>query len=114
MGSMTDKPIISVRVVGGDCFYIKFLRKSNKKLSDFLHLFNFDDYWCYKCTKKFNKIDYESFLRFDYAGYIFFRKDLYKKEHIKRWIEFCNDYSRIFYLVKPTPPFNPEKIIIKK
>jgi hypothetical protein len=111
---MTDKPIINVRVVGSDCFRIGFTRKSNKKLSDFLPLFNFDDYWCYKQTGKFREVDYKSFLRFDYAGYAFFRKDLYRKKHIESWIEFCNDLGGIQFLHKPTPPFNPEKIIIRK
>ena len=109
---MTDKPIRSKRVVGGDDFMLTHIRSPNKKLSDYLPLFNPDDYWCYKTTSKFREVDYEAFLEFKYAGYSFFRKDLYKKEYIDIWVEFCNGLT-IQYLDK-LPPFPPEKIIIRK
>lgn len=114
---MTDKPISNRRIVGGDYFYIKQERASNKKLTDFLSLFNFDDYWCYKGTNKFRQVDYQDFINFKHAGYTFFRKDLYIKEHIEKWIEFfivSRSSGSIEYLDKPTPPFPPEKIIVRK
>lgn len=113
-GKMTDKPISNRRVVGGDYFYIKWQRTSKLKLQDYLPLFDFNDYWCYKGTNKFREVDYESFLRFDYGGYTFYRKDLYKKEYIESWVEFISSLGVFKYLYKPTPPFPPEKIIIRK
>lgn len=113
---MTDKPIYNLRKVGGDYFKLVYseIHPSRKKLTDFLPLFNFDDYWCYKATNKFRQVDYQTFINFKYADYTFFRKDLYKKEHIERWIEFFISLGGIPYLTKPTPPFPPEKIIIRK
>ena len=111
---MTDKPIANRRIVGGDYFYIKQERASNKKLTDFLSLFNFDDYWCYKGTGKFRQVDYQTFINFKHAAYTFFRKDLYIKEDIDRWVEYTTSLGGIQFLDKPTPPFPPEKIIIRK
>ena len=113
-GKMTDKPISNRRVVGGDYFIIQYQRNSKLKLQDYLPLFDFNDYWFYKKTNKFRPVDYHSFLRFDYAGYIFFRKDLYNKEHIDTWIKFITSLGGVKYLTKPTPPFPPEKIIVRK
>lgn len=111
---MTDKHISNRRIVGGDYFKLLFQRASKLKLQDYLLLFDFNDYWCYKGTNKFRQVDYESFLRFDYGGYTFFRKDLYKSEHIESWIKFIISLGGIQYLSKPTPPFPPENIIIRK
>ena len=111
---MTDKTISNGRIVGGDYFKLFYLRQSNKKLTDFLPLFNFDDYWCYKTTDRFREVDYQDFINFKYGGYTFFRKDLYKKEDLDRWNEYITGLGGIKYLVKPTPPFPPEKIIIRK
>jgi len=111
---MTDKSISNRRIVGGDYFFLLKQTGFNKKLKDYLPLFNFDDYWCYKTTNKFRQVDYQTFINFEYAGYIFFRKDLYIKEHIERWVEFFISLGGIPYLTKPTPPFPPEKIIIRK
>ena len=114
---MTDKPIENARIVGGDCFKLIYGRRSDKKLTDFLPLFNFGDYWCYKTTNKFREVDYQTFISFKYGGFTFFRKDLYKKEHIERWVQFfivSHSSGSIQYLSKPTPPFPPEKIIIRK
>jgi len=111
---MTDKSISNGRVVGGDYFKLLYSRSSNKKLTDFLPLFNFGDYWCYKNTRHQFIVDYETFINFKQAGYIFFRKDLYKKEDIERWVEYIIGLGGIQFLHKPTPPFPPEKIIIRK
>ena len=111
---ITDKTISNGRIVGGDYFLLYYLRSSNKKLSDFLPLFNFDDYWCYKKTRNQVLVDYETFINFKHGGYTFFKKDLYIKKNIDRWIEYIISLGGIQYLVKPTPPFPPEKIIIKQ
>ena len=111
---MTDKPISNRRIVGGDYFFLLKQTGFNKKLTDFLPLFNFDDYWCYKTTNKFRQVDYQTFINFEYGGYTFFRKDLYRKEHIERWVEFFISLGGIPYLTKPTPPFRPKKIIIRQ
>lgn len=111
---ITDKPIYNLRKVGGDYFELIHARLFNKKLTDYLPLFNFDDYYCYKTTRYQVIVDYETFINFEYAGYTFFRKDLYKKEHVERWIEYTTSLGGIQYLGKPTPPFPPEKIIIRK
>jgi hypothetical protein len=111
---MTDKTIENERVVGGNHFKLVYARRSKLKLQDYLLLFDFNDYWCYKTTRHFRQVDYESFLRFDYSSYTFFRKDLYKKEHIESWIKFITSLGGIQFLDKPTPPFPPENIIIRK
>jgi hypothetical protein len=114
----TSKTIVNDRIVGGDYFVIKYLRKSNKYLSDFLPLFNFDDYWCYKVTNRQRQVTYGELLDFEYSGYIFFKKDLYYNKHIDMWIEnlkiFSGYTSGIQYLNIPFPPYHPNKIIIKK
>jgi hypothetical protein len=111
---MTDKDILNLRVVGGDYFKLIYSRRSNKKLPDFLPLFSFDDYWCYKGTDKFREVDYQDFINFKYSCYTFFRKDLYRKEYIDKWIEYMIGLGKMKFLNKPTPPFPPEKIIIRK
>ena len=99
------------RKVGGDYFKLG-KTKSNKTLDDFKCLFNKEDYWIYKTTRhQFLVDDYEDF---KYVGYMFFKKDKYNKEHIDRWIEWMKFIGGIMYMSKPTPPFPPEKIIIKK
>ena len=113
---MTDKPIYNLRKVPGDYFRLLYteIHPGRKKLKDYLPLFNFDDYWCYKKTRHQVISDYETFINFKQAGYIFFKKDLYIKEDIERWIEFFISLGGTQYLTKPTPPFSPEKIIIRK
>ena len=71
------KTIENCRKVGGDYFKLKYLRRSNKYLSDYINLFNFDDYWCFKSSNKQKLVSYEELLEFKYAGYIFFKKELY-------------------------------------
>lgn len=111
---MTDKNISNVIKVGGDYFKLINARRSPYKLEHFL-TFNFEDYWCFKLTRHQQLIkDYQEFLDFKYAGYIFFKKDLYDIEHIQEWIDWCINIGGIQYLNKPVPPFKPEKIIIKK
>lgn len=113
---ITDKSIYNLRVVGSDDFVLLYteIHPGRKKLKDYLPLFDFDDYWCYKKTRNQVVVDYETFINFNYAGYTFFKKDLYIKKDIDRWIEFFISLGGIQYLTKPTPPFSPEKIIIRK
>lgn len=111
---MSDKTIKNIKKVGGDFFILYYLRKSELTLYFYLNQFNPDDYWIYKSTRMFREVSYQELLEFKYAGYIFFKKDLYDKEYIDIWIEFVNILGGIQYLNKPFPPFQPSKIIIKK
>ena len=111
---MTTKTIVNARPVGGDYFRLINVRTSNKYLSDFLSLFNFTDYWCYKSTNLQRLVTYDDLLEFKYGGYIFFNKELYDKDHIDMWIMWCKNIGGIQYLNRPLPSFNPSKIIIRK
>ena len=108
-----NKTINNARKVGGDYFRLINVRSSNKKLDYFL-TFNKEDYYIFKTTRLQKEVTYEEMLEFKYSGYIFFKKSLYDKEQILKWIEYFKDVYGMFYLVKPTPPFNPNKIIIRK
>jgi hypothetical protein len=111
---MTDKNISNCRKVGGDYFRLINLRSSPYKLDHFL-TFNFDDYWCFKVTGYQKLIEKcEDFLEFKYAAYIFFKKDIYNLENIQKWINWCIEIGGIQFLTKPVPPFNTDKVIIKK
>jgi hypothetical protein len=109
-----SKTITNGRKVGGDYFKLIYLRSSDKTLNDYLPLFNFDDYWCFKATGKQRLVSYEEFLEFKYAGYIFFKKDLYDLEHIQNWINWIYNINEFKFLNKPLPPFSTDKIIIRK
>ena len=111
---MTDKTILNIRIVGGDYFRLYYSIRSKYKLDYYLEQFNFDDYYCYKATRHQQLITYEELLDFRYSAYVFFKKELYNKEHIDLWIEFIINNGGLMYLVKPLPAFNPyKKIIIK-
>lgn len=101
-------------MVGGDYFRLINVRKSNLYLIDFIDKFNFDDYWCFKTTYIQKLVNYEEFLEFKYSGYTFFRKDLYNVDWIVEWMDWFKDLGGVQYLVRPTPPFPPQKIIIRK
>lgn len=112
-----SKTIENGRKVGGDYFILKNLRRSNLYLKDFISRFDFDDYWCFKATNVQKLINYEEFLEFKYASYIFFKKDLYDVNRILEWVEWSKiifNGNGLQYLVIPTPPFPPQKIIIRK
>lgn len=111
---MIDKTIRSGRKVGGDYFRLIYSRRSKNKLDYYLPLFNFDDYWCFKSSRKQRLISYDEFIEFKYSGYTFFRKDLYDLNHIQYWINWMNSFGGIQFLSIPLPPFIPQKIIIKK
>ena len=110
---MTDKTIENRRKVGGDYFKLIYSKSSKKLLKDFL-IFNKEDYYIFKVTGKQREVKYEEMLEFKYSAYIFFKNSLYDKEHILIWIEYFNKLGGIQFLDKPTPPFNPNKIIIRK
>lgn len=110
--NMTDKTIRNIRIVGGDHFRLEYNRKSKNKLNHFLTQFNFNDYWCFKHTGHQRLItEYSDLLNFDYAGYIFFRKELYNIDYMLFWIKYMKEIGGIQYLDRPFPPFDPYKKI---
>lgn len=114
---MTNKTIGNRRKVAGYYFSLQKEKSSKNNLQFYLDIFNHQDYYIYKSTNRFKEVSYDDLLEFKYAGYIFFKKDMYSKEWIDIWIEFLSDVKTIsfYYLVKPFPPFNPEdKIKIKR
>lgn len=111
---MIDKTIIGIKEIGGDYFILKYLRSSKYNLEYFL-IFTKNDYWIYKSTGKQKEVTYEEFLKFEYASYIFFRKDLYNRDDINKWIDFIGQFGGIMYLNKPFPKIEIiNKIKIKK
>jgi hypothetical protein len=107
---MKTNHIINGRKVGGDYFMISFSRTSNTPLSEYLTKFNPEDYFIVKSPRNQKVISYEELLQFKYSQYAFFRKNVYNINNILQW---CNFIS-FQYLSKPTPPFSPNKIIIKQ
>ena len=96
-------------------FRLLKMRNYNESIDYYLDKFNvdLDDYWILKYSNKFrfiNKQDIEK-----YAGVICFKKDIFNKEHIDKWLDFHNSFDyRLKYLVRPFPPisvFNKIKII---
>ncbi len=113
---MTDKTIQNTRIVGVDYFRLIYVRASKKYLNDYLLLFNFNDYYCFKSSEYQRQVSYEELLEFKYSGYIFFKKDKYNIKFIELWLKYIKEelIDGINYLSKPFPPFNPyEKITIK-
>ena len=109
-----SKTIENCREVSGDYFKLIYSRRSNFYLKDFINKFNFDDYWCFKTTSHQRLVNYEDFLEFKNSGYTFFRKDLYDSSRILEWVDWFKNLGGLQYLAKPTPPFPPQKIIIRK
>lgn len=109
-----NKTISNSRIVGGDYFGLVNVTKSNLYLKDFIDKFNFDDYWCFKTTNVQKLTNYEELLEFKYASYTFFRKDLYDVNKILEWMDWFKNLGGVQFLHKPTPPFPPQKIIIRK
>jgi hypothetical protein len=101
---MTDKTISNDRPVGGDYFYLKYLRSSEYKLDHHLNLFDPEDYWIYKLTSKQRLVTIEQLYEFNYSGYIFFRKTTYDNEYIMEWLRLITPINGMNYLTKPFPP----------
>lgn len=55
--------------------------------------------------------EYSDLLNFDYAVYIFFRKELYNIDHILLWTKYIKDIGGIQFIDRPLPPFDPYKKI---
>ena len=113
----TEKTILNGREVGGDYFYLKYNRGTDKILKDYINLFNTDDYYIFKSTNRQRLVSYEEFLEFKWSGYIFFKKYIYDIKHILKWIDWCGKIGGnggIQFLTKPFPSFDPNKIKIKK
>ena len=110
--SLKTNHIENRRLVGGDYFKLMYVRKSNKKLEDYLKKFNYNDYWVLKSSNRQRFVSYEDMLEFKYACYVFFKKSIYDIDKIIEWVDYLNDFGGMQYLNKPTPPFNPKKIKI--
>jgi len=112
---MKTDHIENARVVGGDYFRLIYVRKSNKTLQSYLDKFNPSDYHIVKCSSRQKVVSYEEMLEFKYSGYIFFLKELYDVNDILEWMsKDFNPQQSFCYLVKPTPPFSYNKVIIKQ
>lgn len=111
---MTDKPIRLRGDISNDYFGFEYNRKSTKTLKDYIDMFNIDDYWIYKRTRHQKEVNINDFNNYKYSGYIFFKKIKYNKDIINKWLEYIIDFGGIQFLDKPLPPFDPEKIKIKK
>ena len=76
---------------------------------------NYDkNHFIYKCTNAFREVSVEEFHRWDYAGYIFFDKNKYEKNHIEKWIKWIKVNKVLFpYMSKPFPVFDPNKIKVR-
>jgi len=110
--SLKTNHMVNGRPVGGDYFKLMYARKSNKKLEDYLPLFNKEDYYILKSTYHQRLVTYDDLLEFKYACYVFFKKDLYDIDKIIEWVDYLKSIGGVQYLDKPTPPFNPKKIKI--
>ncbi len=110
--------IENAREVGGNYFQLYKTKRSDKYLIDFINLFNFDDYWCYKGSNRQKLVTQEEFLEFKNSTYMFLKKDLYDTNNINEWIDFIYNVGGhpkgIQFLTKPTPPFSPNKVIIRE
>ena len=69
-----------------------------------LEKIDLDNYYIYKKTAHFREVTKEQFLEFKYAGYIFFKKDLYCNQEIDEWIEYIKPIGVVKFLIKPFPP----------
>ncbi len=113
--NMKTNHIENCRKVGGDYFSLNYVRKSNKTLQYYLNQFNIEDYNIIKATRNQKLVSIEDFMKFEYACYTFFNKDIYDINYILYWIDYIIGISGIMFLDKPLPPFNPyNKIKIKE
>ena len=111
---MKTDHIVNGRQVGGDYFRLIFIRKSNKTLQEYIKDIDLNAYYILKYTRHQILVSIEELIEFKYSGYIFFKKELYNIENILDWCNWMKSIGGIQYLTKPTPPFNPQKIIIRQ
>ena len=78
------KPIEHLFQVGGDFFALMNINRSKRKLSDYLPLFNIDDYYIYKYTRHQKEVSIKEFLEFKHCGYTFHKKDKYDKKDLEK------------------------------
>ena len=86
-------------------FYLVKRKKEKDSIEDIINRYNINlnDYWILKCSNRFRFIDMDEI--YNYAGIICFRKDLFKRQDIQRWLDWYNGFDyQIKYLVKPLPP----------
>jgi len=108
---MTDKTIeLQIGKINGDFFLLSFRRKYGYNLKYYLDQFNPEDYWIYKSTGRQRLVGPE-WVDWRWSGYIFFKKELYDKEDINKWIDFIWSFSSLMYLSKPFPPIELMKKI---
>jgi len=98
--------------------WFRLLKRSNVNKSINYHLdkhnIDLDDYFILKYSNKFrftNKQDIEK-----YAGVICFKKDIFNKEDIDKWLNLINNKLKVNcrFLVRPFPPisvFNKIKLV---
>ena len=87
--------------------YFRLVKRNNvgEDIEYYLDKFNVDlnDYWILKSSNKFRFINKEEIEK--WASVICFKKDVYDKEHIDKWLDFHNSFDyQLKYLVKPFPP----------
>ncbi len=97
--------------------YRSIIYRKDSPVEDYKSLLpnNYDkNYFIYKKTNAFREVTVEEFHRWQYAGYIFFDKKIYDKNHIEKWIKWIKD-NRLDcrYMSKPFPAFDPNKIKVR-
>jgi hypothetical protein len=101
---MTYKTISNINKVGDDYFRLFYDKiTSNKKLDYYLKQFNIEDYWIYKSTDKQRRVSIEEFYEFEYACYIFFKKDKYDYKEIDESLKLMKEIIMLKFLAKPPP-----------
>ena len=103
-----------IRLVGSmndNHFTFTYFRKCDTPLRTYLDGFDSEDYWILKGSGHQRLVTYNEFTEFKYSAYTLFNKSIYNIDNILEW---CSFMKPIQYLSKPTPPFSPKKIIIKK
>ncbi len=116
---MSMNKTISIRRKINDKDYFKLIYEKGKihQLDYYSNEIKYSNYFILKLTNKQKEVSVEEFKEFNYAGYLFLNKDKYKVEQIMEWVDYTATYKLTYgiqYLTKPTPPFNPNKIIIKQ
>lgn len=69
--------------VGSDYFKL-YKIDTIENLDYYLDQFNFNDYYCIKAINDKRLVSYDQLLKFKSNGYIFFRKDVYSLEFLKK------------------------------